>query len=93
MDNNAYLLTCSETGESLLIDAANDPEFLVELVAEYAPKLDVIVTTHQHFDHWQALAAVAEATGVPTAAHELDAEPLPVAPDPVAGRRGHPDGR
>lgn len=80
MDNNAYLVTCSETGESLLIDAANDPELLVELVAEHAPKLDVIVTTHQHFDHWQALAAVAEATGVPTAAHELDAKPLPVEP-------------
>ena len=24
MDNNAYLITCSETGDTLLIDAAND---------------------------------------------------------------------
>ncbi|MEI6252667.1 MAG: MBL fold metallo-hydrolase [Mycobacteriaceae bacterium] len=80
MDNNAYLVTCSETGESLLIDAANDPELLVELVAEHAPKLALIVTTHQHGDHWQALAAVAESSGAPTAAHELDAEPLPVTP-------------
>ncbi|MFN8073517.1 MAG: MBL fold metallo-hydrolase [Mycobacterium sp.] len=80
MDNNAYLVTCANTGESVLIDAANDPEFLVELVEEHAPKLDVIVTTHQHFDHWQALEAVAEATGVTTAAHELDAGPLPVTP-------------
>ena len=81
MDNNAYLVTCSATGESLLIDAANDPELLVELVAEHAPKLALIVTSHQHFDHWQALAAVAEATGAPTAVHQLDAEPLPVKPD------------
>ncbi|MCB0926063.1 MAG: MBL fold metallo-hydrolase [Mycobacterium sp.] len=80
MDNNAYLVTCAATGESLLIDAANDPDLLVELVGEQAPKLALIVTTHQHFDHWQALAAVAEATGAPTAAHELDAEPLPVSP-------------
>ena len=80
MDNNAYLVTCSETGESLLIDAANDPELLVELVAEHAPKLALIVTTHQHGDHWQALEAVAESSGAPTAAHELDAEPLPVTP-------------
>ena len=28
MDNNTYLVTCSQTGESLLIDAANDPELL-----------------------------------------------------------------
>jgi len=81
MDNNAYLVTCSETGETLLIDAANDAEVLVDLVREYAPKVALIVTSHQHFDHWQALEAVAEATGAPTAAHEVDAEPLPVKPD------------
>lgn len=81
MDNNVYLVTCSTTGETLLIDAANDPELLVDLVREYAPKLALIVTSHQHFDHWQALEAVAEATGAPTAVHQLDAEPLPVKPD------------
>jgi glyoxylase-like metal-dependent hydrolase (beta-lactamase superfamily II) len=81
MDNNVYLVTSSRTGETLLIDAANDPELLVELVLEYAPKLALIVTSHQHFDHWQALEAVASATGAPTAVHQLDAEPLPVKPD------------
>jgi glyoxylase-like metal-dependent hydrolase (beta-lactamase superfamily II) len=81
MDNNVYLVTCSATGQTLLIDAANDPELLVELVREYAPKLALIVTSHQHFDHWQALEAVAEATGAPTAVHQLDAESLPVKPD------------
>ena len=81
MDNNAYLVTCSATGETLLIDAANDAEVLVDLVRRYAPKVSLIVTSHQHFDHWQALRAVAEATGAPTAAHEIDADPLPVKPD------------
>ena len=81
MDNNTYLVTCSQTGDSLLIDAANDPELLVRLVAEHAPKLDLIVTTHQHGDHWQALEAVAEASGAPTAVHQLDADALPVKPD------------
>ena len=81
MDNNAYVVTCGATGQSLLIDAANDPDLLVELTREQAPKLELIVTTHQHFDHWQALEAVAEATGAPTAVHQLDAEPLPVRPD------------
>jgi glyoxylase-like metal-dependent hydrolase (beta-lactamase superfamily II) len=80
MDNNTYLVTCSRSGISLLIDAANDAELLVDLVREQAPKLSLIVTSHQHFDHWQALEALAESTGVPTAAHQLDAEPLPVKP-------------
>ena len=81
MDNNAYLVTCSATGETLLIDAANDADVLIDLVREHAPKVSLIVTSHQHFDHWQALEALAQATGAPTAAHEIDAEPLPVKPD------------
>jgi glyoxylase-like metal-dependent hydrolase (beta-lactamase superfamily II) len=83
MDNNAYLITCSRTGETLLIDAANDADTLIDVIREYAPDVSLIVTSHQHFDHWQALAAVASATGAPTAAHELDAEPLPVKPDRI----------
>ena len=81
MDNNAYLVTCSATGETLLIDAANDADDLIALIRQYAPKVSLIVTSHQHFDHWQALEAVAEATGAPTAANEIDADPLPVKPD------------
>jgi glyoxylase-like metal-dependent hydrolase (beta-lactamase superfamily II) len=81
MDNNAYLVTCSATGETLLIDAANDADMLIDLVRNHAPKVSLIVTSHQHFDHWQALEAVAQATGAPTAAHQIDADPLPVKPD------------
>lgn len=81
MDNNAYLVTCSETGETLLIDAANDADTLLGLIRDHAPKVSLIVTSHQHFDHWQALEAVAAATGAPTAANEIDAGPLPIKPD------------
>src|SRR6201992_1320388 len=81
MDNNAYLITCSATGETLLIDAANDADVLIDLIRQHAPKVSLIVTSHQHFDHWQALQAVAAATGAPTASHEIYAEPPPVKPD------------
>lgn len=81
MDNNSYLVQDAATGATLLIDAANEPERLLALVAQEAPGLELIVTTHQHPDHWQALEKVAAETGVPTAAHELDAGPLPVTPD------------
>ena len=80
MDNNAYLITCSQTGETLLIDAANDAEILLGLIERYAPTVSLIVTSHQHQDHWLALEAVAKATGAPTASHQLDSEPLPVKP-------------
>ncbi|HEY2699699.1 MAG TPA: MBL fold metallo-hydrolase, partial [Pseudonocardiaceae bacterium] len=77
MDNNAYLLVCTASNEALLIDAANDPERISDLVGSDAarPALRTIVTTHQHADHWQALGAVAGAFGANTAAHPLDASP------------------
>jgi glyoxylase-like metal-dependent hydrolase (beta-lactamase superfamily II) len=83
MDNNAYLLVCRRTGDALLIDAANEPDRLADLLGHdpERPRLKTVVTTHQHPDHWQALGAVAGANGSNTAAHPLDAEPLPVPPD------------
>ncbi|MBA0047038.1 MBL fold metallo-hydrolase [Mycobacteroides sp. LB1] len=80
MDNNAYIVTCTNTGKSLLIDAANDAERLATLLDENAPNIDLIVTTHQHFDHWQALEAIVDKTQSASAAHDLDAGPLPVQP-------------
>jgi glyoxylase-like metal-dependent hydrolase (beta-lactamase superfamily II) len=78
MDNDAYLLRCTSTGEQLLIDAANDADTLLALIGD--TPLTMIVTTHQHGDHWQALQAVQQATGAKTAAHPEDAGPLPVTP-------------
>ncbi|MEE1617524.1 MBL fold metallo-hydrolase [Brachybacterium sp. J153] len=92
MDNNAYLLTCRATGAQLLIDAAAEPERLLELVAAGAAdgpggadessvpaaaiRLERVVTTHRHHDHIGALAAVVEATGARTAAGAEDAESI-----------------
>lgn len=78
MDNNTYLLRCRQTDEQLLIDAANDADTILELVGD---SLSRIVTTHQHYDHWQALAEVQRRTGARTTAHPLDAEGIPVATD------------
>lgn len=79
MDNNAYLLRCSTTGEQILIDAANEAERLLEAIGEGG--LARIVTTHRHGDHWQALEAVVAATDAETVAGEDDADELPVPVD------------
>ncbi len=76
MDNNAYLLTCTGTGEAVLIDAANDAGRLLDLIGDRP--LRRIITTHQHWDHWQALAEVQAATGADVVAHPADAGELPV---------------
>ena len=93
-DNNCYLITCAATGEQLLIDAADDAPRLLRLVAEGGGAagggggLARVVTTHQHWDHHRALAAVVQATGARTAAGRADADALPV---PVDERLDHGD--
>src|SRR6476661_7340668 len=81
MDNNAYLLRCSSTGQMLLVDAADDAERLLRLVAQAGGDLRTVVTTHQHWDHHRALAAVVAATGASTACGADDAGGMPVRQD------------
>ncbi len=59
MSNNCYLLSCDGTGAVVLIDAADEPERLLELIGDQT--LTAIITTHQHWDHHRALAAVKDA--------------------------------
>ena len=49
MDNNAYLLRCTSTGQGLLIDAANEAGRLIEMIGD--TPVETIVTTHRHADH------------------------------------------
>ncbi len=76
MDNNAYLLRDTSTGQAILIDAANEAGRLIELISD--TPVGSIVTTHQHADHWQALADVQKHTGAEVIAHPADADALPV---------------
>ena len=76
MDNNAYLLRCASTGQGLLIDAANEGGRLIEMIGD--TPVGTIVTTHRHYDHWQALPEVQTRTGAVVVAHPADADELPV---------------
>ncbi|WP_334144538.1 MBL fold metallo-hydrolase [Rhabdothermincola sp.] len=59
LDNNVFVVRCRDTGQSLLIDAANEHERLLEL----CQRLDVrrVLETHGHWDHIQAVPAVRDA--------------------------------
>jgi len=80
MANNVYLLTCARTGAQLLIDAADNAPRIMSLLTEGSGGLDVIVTTHRHWDHHRALAQVVASTKATTAAGAADADSLPVLP-------------
>ena len=79
MDNNAYLLRDRDTNEQLLIDAAEEPDQLLELIGDRG--LATVVTTHSHPDHWQGLPLVLQQTGARCLAGWADADELPVPVD------------
>ncbi len=82
MDNNVYLLRCRETGDQVLIDAANEPDRILDLIGDGG--LSTVVTTHRHQDHWFGLEDVITETGARSVAHEADAGDLPIVHDTVA---------
>ncbi|MDO5754182.1 MBL fold metallo-hydrolase [Arthrobacter sp.] len=78
MANNIYLITAKDTGAQVLIDAADELPAINKLFqdatgdAAVPTSLAMIATTHQHWDHVRALAALVEQTGTPTAAGAED---------------------
>ncbi len=71
MSNNCYLLRCRNTGEQVLIDAADSAGVLLPLIGDAG--LSTVVTTHQHWDHHRALKEVVDATRATVVAGAPDA--------------------
>jgi len=59
MDNNVYVIRCKQTGDAVLVDAANEHELLLEMCRDLGVRQ--VVETHGHWDHIQAVPAVREA--------------------------------
>jgi glyoxylase-like metal-dependent hydrolase (beta-lactamase superfamily II) len=74
MDNNVFVLRCKETGDAVLLDAANEHEKLLEL----CQRLNVrkVLETHGHWDHIQAVPQVRDA-GYEVGVTSQDAGMLP----------------
>jgi glyoxylase-like metal-dependent hydrolase (beta-lactamase superfamily II) len=74
MDNNVFVLRCKQTGDAVLLDAANEHDKLLELCR----RLNVrsVLETHGHWDHIQAVPQLRDA-GYEVAVTAEDAEMLP----------------
>ena len=57
--NNVFVLRCRQTGEAVLIDAANEHEKLLELASRLGVRR--VLETHGHHDHIGAVTAMREA--------------------------------
>src|SRR5829696_1552013 len=72
-ENNVFVLRCRESGDAVLIDAANEHERLLELCQRLGVR--TVLETHGHWDHIQAVPAVREA-GYEVGVTQADAEML-----------------
>ena len=74
MDNNVYVVRCHQTGEAVLVDAADEAEKLLDLSGRLGVRR--VFETHGHADHIQAVPAVRRA-GYEVGIAPEDAERLP----------------
>ena len=76
---NAYVLTCRQTMDSVLVDAPAEANRLIESLEGTNPRY--ILLTHSHMDHIGALAEIRSRLKIPLAAHAADAGILSPPPE------------
>jgi glyoxylase-like metal-dependent hydrolase (beta-lactamase superfamily II) len=74
VDNNVFVLRCTETGDAVLLDAANEHDRLLDLCRTLGVRS--VLETHGHWDHIQAVPQLRDA-GYEVHVTAEDAERLP----------------
>jgi glyoxylase-like metal-dependent hydrolase (beta-lactamase superfamily II) len=70
LDNNVYLIECTETGASLVVDAASDADAITALAK--GTNVLGVATTHGHWDHHGAIPQITDALDAPFMLHRAD---------------------
>jgi len=78
IDNNVFVVRCRRTGDSVLVDAANEPDVVLDLCHRLG--VTRVLTTHGHNDHIQAVPAV-RAAGYQVGIGAADGATLAGGPD------------
>lgn len=78
-ETNCYILVCTKTQHSLVVDAPADVASIIEALQSTKPQY--ILLTHNHFDHTGALVSLRTSLKVPLAAHAADSSMLKPPPE------------
>jgi hydroxyacylglutathione hydrolase len=76
---NAYVLTCRQTRDSVVVDAPDEAGKIIESLKGTNPRY--ILLTHSHMDHIGALSELMSKLRIPLAAHTADADVLSPPPE------------
>lgn len=85
---NAYLVRCSATGETIAIDPGGEAEAMAEALESTGEGLTAVILTHAHLDHIEGVATLVERVPAPIHLHPAD-RPLYDAANQQAAMFGH----
>jgi len=78
--SNCYIVGSSSTKQGMIIDPGAEAGNILKMVQQMGLSISLIVVTHAHIDHIDALRAVKERTNAQFAIHEAEKELLSTAP-------------
>lgn len=78
--SNCYVVGSSSTKQGMIIDPGAEADTILRTVEQMGLSVSLIVVTHAHMDHVDALHAVKEKTSAQFALHEAEKELLSAAP-------------
>lgn len=76
MGANCYIVSCSETKETAVIDPGGDAGKILRHLQNSGLKLKYIINTHGHIDHIEANEELRDKTGAKLLIHEQEAQLL-----------------
>ncbi|NWF77408.1 MAG: MBL fold metallo-hydrolase [Chloroflexi bacterium] len=78
--SNCYIVGSTSTKQGMIIDPGAEPRTILRTVRETGLSISLIVITHAHIDHVDALGEVKERTKAQFALHEAEQKLLSAAP-------------
>jgi hydroxyacylglutathione hydrolase len=78
--SNCYIVGSSSTKQGMIIDPGAEAENILRTVQQLGLSISLIVVTHAHMDHIDALRTVKERTNTQFAIHEAEKDLLSAAP-------------
>lgn len=73
-DNNNYVIVCTASRETAIVDVGFEPEPIIDAVREAELNVRYLLNTHAHYDHVAAMKAVQAAVGGDYYLHPDDRE-------------------
>lgn len=76
MDTNSYFYIDENTKHGFLIDPADEPEKIMQIISQNGWTIEKMLITHGHFDHIGAVKKLHDDLNIPYFAHKNSAEYL-----------------